>query len=68
MIMGFGKYKLVDIEDVPADYLIWCLGQEWFEESYPKQYAWIKKRRKKIERDLEEYEAWRDEIGADFDY
>ena len=62
MIMGFGKYKLIDIEDVPASYLLWCLEQEWFEEKYPKHYEWIRKRRRKLEEYVQEEENLREEL------
>lgn len=32
----FGKYQGKDLDDVPADYLIWCLEQSWFEAKYPE--------------------------------
>lgn len=29
-VFPFGKYKGKGIEDVPSDYLDWCLGEDWF--------------------------------------
>jgi uncharacterized protein (DUF3820 family) len=29
LIMKFGKYKGRDMDNVPADYLDWLIGQDW---------------------------------------
>ena len=39
----FGKYKGVDIEDVPDNYLIWLKGETWFMTREPKLHENIKK-------------------------
>lgn len=33
-LMPFGKYKGIDIVDIPSSYLRWCCLQDWFEERY----------------------------------
>lgn len=33
-LMPFGKYKGIDIVDIPSSYLKWCCLQDWFEEKY----------------------------------
>ena len=30
----FGKYKGVDIEDVPTDYLEWIIGEKFFKDKH----------------------------------
>jgi uncharacterized protein (DUF3820 family) len=39
----FGKFKGVDIEDVPDSYLIWVSGELWFRTREPKLYENIVK-------------------------
>ncbi|MCE5256547.1 MAG: DUF3820 family protein [Spirochaetaceae bacterium] len=31
-LMPFGKYKGIDIVDIPSSYLRWCCLQDWFEK------------------------------------
>lgn len=39
-LMFFGKHKGTPIKDVPADYLDWAIGQEWFVQ-YVALYNYI---------------------------
>lgn len=39
----FGKYKGIDIEDVPDSYLIWITGELWFKTREKELYENIKK-------------------------
>jgi uncharacterized protein (DUF3820 family) len=34
VILHFGKFKGMDIEDVPSDYLNYLLESDWFEKQY----------------------------------
>lgn len=49
-----GKYFGVPLGEVPATYLDWCLGQEWFARKYPEVLAYIKKYEKVINRELKD--------------
>ena len=34
-ILHFGKFKGLDIEDIPSDYLKYLVESDWFEDKYP---------------------------------
>ena len=36
MELPFGKYRDIEIEEVPSDYLRWLVLQDWFENRYPE--------------------------------
>jgi len=41
--LTFGKFKDVDIEDIPDSYLIWVSGEGWFKTQQSKLCDNIKK-------------------------
>jgi uncharacterized protein (DUF3820 family) len=36
-----GKHVNTRLQDVPADYLLWCGAQEWCSSKYPRLHAYI---------------------------
>jgi uncharacterized protein (DUF3820 family) len=34
MILPFGKFKDMSIEEVPSRYLVWLTDQDWFNDQY----------------------------------
>ena len=42
-IIPFGKYKGIDMEDVPDSYLIWLKGEQWFKMSFADKLPIVEK-------------------------
>lgn len=59
--MPFGKYKGKPLKYVPANYLDWCIGQEWLPKRWPQLAAYITKNWKYIEKELDDMEAERED-------
>ena len=54
IIIDFGKYKGVDIDEVPASYLMWMWEQKTFETTKPMIWQYIKKHYNDIEKEYNE--------------
>lgn len=39
----FGKFRGIDIEDIPDDYLKWVIGEDWFKVKFKTLCEIIKK-------------------------
>ncbi len=51
--MPFGKYKELDMEEVPADYLMWLSEQDWIEQ-YPRVLSYINRNKEGIKKEVED--------------
>lgn len=51
LIMKFGKYKGRDMDNVPADYLDWLIGQDWI-DNWPDVMQYITDHKASIHTEL----------------
>jgi hypothetical protein len=51
MLMPFGKWKGRDMDNVPAEYLDWLVGQEWIIK-FPDVVQYIKDHKESIHQEL----------------
>jgi len=42
------------IKDVPAGYLDWCMGQDWFPQDYPEFVAYCEENAELLQKEMEE--------------
>lgn len=64
----FGKYKGLDLDDVPADYLLWLGEQDWLEDKFPEVADYIVKERASLREEAKqdkEHATQRREEGFD---
>lgn len=40
-VIAFGKHKGTKLDDVPAQYLLWCYEQDWFRRKYPEVHGYV---------------------------
>jgi len=52
--MPFGKHKDKELDDVPAEYLLWMWEQEWVERKFPALYAYLEKVKDALEEEVGE--------------
>ncbi len=52
-LMPFGKYKGEKMQDVPAEYLDWFIGQNWADK-WPAVVAYIEENRSAIDYELKQ--------------
>ena len=50
-LMPFGKYKGRDMDNIPADYLDWLIGQDWIGK-FPDVVQYITEHKKSIHDEL----------------
>lgn len=43
-VMPFGKYHGEELQDVPAQYLLWLFDQPWLEDSWSELHEYISDR------------------------
>jgi uncharacterized protein (DUF3820 family) len=63
-LIPFGKYRGKRIGDVPADYLIWFIEQEW-SNKWPDLEAYVLKNEKQLLKEARDEDA-RSEAGLPF--
>ncbi len=50
----FGKFKGKQITEVPAWYLLWCYGEDWFKKNNKEMYAFVKANLKTLKKQKED--------------
>lgn len=63
-IMPFGTHKGIPLEEVPAGYLDWLMGQTWIKD-WPGLYAYIKANLDVIHQQLREEDESLGEVDDD---